>query len=612
MLPHAPGDLVHGYEIVGTLGRGGLGTTFEAIHKETGARVALKRLAIANAEEWKRVELFEREAQVLSRLDHPGIPRYRDHFTVEGEGGAVLYIAQELVEGQSLGALADAGRVPMGESMVRRIAEELLGVLDYLGRQSPPVIHRDIKPDNVIRRAGGSVVLVDFGAARSDLGKAGGGSTTVGTYGYMSPEQLHGVATPATDIYGLACTLLFLLTGRSPTDLPRRKLRIEFREVVQLTPAFASWLDRALEPAPEDRFASAASALAALRGREVATRFTPEVARKLVPVVVAGAALSVGVGGWMVLRRPAEPPVVPFSAEREPRRPVPPSVPLAPPQRAPFPAPAVLPPAKPHEPSVPPLSCSVKLDTALAPYVKLEQGLVAYWKLDGNLVDSIGNLDDLIAHGDEGAKFADGRIGQGLLPGICGADYFCKNSSWLEAQDASSPNLRFDSPSDDFTVSMWAVRDPSRFADATWWSYALLANDQIYLGAMANGAYPAPAHPTLTLVLDGRTLVKIVDQTFDFRSPEHTGVWTHVVAFRRGDVAGLRIDGHETTSIIARPRPGHRQRPFTPQTTPGKLFIGAERNGYPWQGEIDEVGKWNRALSTTEMSALFDGGPCRP
>jgi len=297
---HTPGNLVHGYRIVRTLGRGGLGTTFEATREATGDAVALKRLAVADADAWKQIELFEREAGVLSRLKHAAIPSYIDHFTVEGPDGPALYIAQELVVGRSLGELARASGAPMDEAEARRIADELLGVLVYLGERTPPVIHRDIKPDNVLVRTDGSIALVDFGAARAAAGSAQGGSTTVGTYGYMAPEQLHGEATPATDIYGLACTLLFLLTGRPPTDLPRHKLRIDFDADVRVTDAFARWLHKALEPAPEDRFPSARAARAALRGgvpRAGGARTRPWAVPLLVAVALGAA--SAGAYAWM-------------------------------------------------------------------------------------------------------------------------------------------------------------------------------------------------------------------------------------------------------------------------------------------------------------------------
>jgi serine/threonine protein kinase len=297
---------------MGTLGRGGLGTTLDAVKESTGERVALKRLAVANVDEWKRIELFEREARVLERLQHPAIPRYIEHFTVEGPEGPALYLAEEIVVGQSLAEIVRSGAAPLEEMEIRLIAEELLRVLDYLGRLVPPVIHRDIKPENVLRRADGSIALVDFGAARADVARPEGGSTTVGTYGYMAPEQLHGDASPATDIYGLACTLLFLLTGRSPTELPRKKLRIDVEAAARgkVTPPFARWLEKALEPAPEDRFVSAHAALGALRGlpggggpRVDFGDASPRRTRPLTWVLLAMLGVATSFGAWIFLSR---------------------------------------------------------------------------------------------------------------------------------------------------------------------------------------------------------------------------------------------------------------------------------------------------------------------
>lgn len=267
---HTVGEVIHGYRIVGGLGRGGLGTTFEAVKESTGDHVALERLVVADVADGKRFELFEREARVLATLQHPAIPRYLDHFTVDGPRGRTLYVVRALVRGQSLAEIVTA-HGPLDEATVLQIASELLVVLSYLGRQNPPVVHRDIKPENVMRRVEGPIALVDFGAARADHAKPAGGSTTVGTHGCMAPEQLHGVAVPATDIYGLACTMLFLLSGRSPAELPRQEVAIDFAPHVRTSPRLASFLEKALAPAPEDRFATAEAALAALRSEELGT-----------------------------------------------------------------------------------------------------------------------------------------------------------------------------------------------------------------------------------------------------------------------------------------------------------------------------------------------------
>lgn len=139
----------------------------------------------------------------------------------------------------------------------------------YLHSLTPPVIHRDIKPQNIIlSHDKNKLFLVDFGAVADTYhNTVTGGSTVVGTFGYMAPEQFRGQAFPSTDLYGLATTLLFLLTGKSPTDLPQRQLKIDFRPYVDISKDFANWLEQMLEPVSADRFSSVEAALATLLGQ---------------------------------------------------------------------------------------------------------------------------------------------------------------------------------------------------------------------------------------------------------------------------------------------------------------------------------------------------------
>jgi len=227
---HAVNDVIDSrYRIVRELGRGGTGVTYMADSLETGQRVALKELSLKGLKDWKQIELFEREARTLESLDHPAIPAYVDYFQVDTPDNRLFYLAQDIAEGTSLADLVESGW-RADEAEARHIAESVLKVLDYLHTLNPPVIHRDIKPQNIIRRQDGHIYLVDFGAVqtvyRNTLSQ---GSTVVGTYGYMAPEQFRGQAVPATDLYGLGATLLYLLTHQSPADLPQKRLRIDFR-----------------------------------------------------------------------------------------------------------------------------------------------------------------------------------------------------------------------------------------------------------------------------------------------------------------------------------------------------------------------------------------------
>jgi eukaryotic-like serine/threonine-protein kinase len=138
--------------------------------------------------------------------------------------------------------------------------------LIYLHELKPPVIHRDIKPQNILLQPNRKIALVDFGAVQDTYRNTQvGGSTVVGTYGYMPPEQFRGKAVAATDLYALGATILFLLTGRSPAELPEIKLKLSFRDSVDISSHFADWLDKMIEPAIEDRFSGAKQALKALQ-----------------------------------------------------------------------------------------------------------------------------------------------------------------------------------------------------------------------------------------------------------------------------------------------------------------------------------------------------------
>jgi serine/threonine protein kinase len=266
---HHPGEIIaERYRIIDTLGQGGIGITYEAEDLKNSQRVALKAVSMRRTDDAKVLELFEREARILGQLNHSAIPRYLDYFQVDKRRNRFFYLAQQLAEGKSLAVLVDKGW-HSDEAEVRRIATQILEILVYLQQLTPPVIHRDIKPQNIICRNDGQVFLVDFGAVRDVYHNTlTGGSTVVGTYGYMAPEQFRGQAVLATDLYGLGATLIFLLTQKNPADLPHCKLKIDFRPHAQVNKQFADWLERMIEPIAEDRFLSAEEALAVLRGKK--------------------------------------------------------------------------------------------------------------------------------------------------------------------------------------------------------------------------------------------------------------------------------------------------------------------------------------------------------
>ncbi len=267
------------YAIASLLGQGSMCQTYAATEVATGQSVAIKVLSLLEATDWKTVELFEREAKVLKHLDHPNIPNYLNHFQIELEQDQRFYLVQELAEGYSFATLVEGvERKPWraNEKQARWIATQVLGTLTYLHGLTPPVIHRDIKPENLMLKPGGQVYLVDFNAMQAVYRNTKSYRCTfVGTLGYMPPEQFSGQACFASDLYSLGATLVYLLSGKSPADLPEEDLKIQFRGVTPGSAALLDWLDHLLEPMAEDRFATAEQALATLQGKAIPQAAAP-------------------------------------------------------------------------------------------------------------------------------------------------------------------------------------------------------------------------------------------------------------------------------------------------------------------------------------------------
>ncbi len=270
------------YKIISILGRGGMATTYKAIDLNTATEVVLKIISLRQARDWKVIELFEREAEILASLDHPFIPKYLNYFELDTDSDRFFCLVQDLVPGKSLFKLVRQNW-QYNETTVREIAQKALEILQYLHGLTPPVIHRDIKPENIIRKADGTVYLVDFGSVQSVYRNPHSYiDTFVGTPGYMPPEQFSGKTHPGSDLYSLGCTLLFLLTKRLPTELPIHRLKIDFRSQINISKEFANWLDKILEPVIEDRFQSAQEALMSLPlSQKISLKVPTKTAKKI-------------------------------------------------------------------------------------------------------------------------------------------------------------------------------------------------------------------------------------------------------------------------------------------------------------------------------------------
>lgn len=259
------------YQLEQRLGDNAMRQTWLATDLETSnlesAFVVVKLLAFGGGMQWDNLKLFEREAQVLKQLNHPRIPKYRDYFCVDDH---LLWfgLVEEYIPGSSFKELLARGE-KFTEKQLRKIAVDVLNILVYLHQLSPSVLHRDIKPSNLIWGEDEQVYLVDFGAVQDKAAREGATFTVVGTYGYTPIEQFGGRAVPASDLYALGATLIHLLTGTAPADLPQQDLRIHFSDRVSTSSRLVHWLEKLTQPSLEQRFSTAHQALAALKSDHV-------------------------------------------------------------------------------------------------------------------------------------------------------------------------------------------------------------------------------------------------------------------------------------------------------------------------------------------------------
>lgn len=257
---------VRQYQVLRSLGKGGMGTTYLACQQANPPKrpqlLVLKEMNADMARVAKARELFEREARVLEGLNHPGIPKFFDFFV---EGGK-KYLAMELIHGQDLEKrIYQRGPVAPPQAIAWMI--QTCEVLEYIHSQSPPIVHRDIKPANLMaRHADNRIVVLDFGAVK-EIGTQAG--TRIGAPDYSAPEQNRGQPLPQSDLYAIGPTLIFLLSGSSPYNFYQRRGQgygFVLDSIPTITPQLKKTIERVTESRPGDRYQTArelASSLAA-------------------------------------------------------------------------------------------------------------------------------------------------------------------------------------------------------------------------------------------------------------------------------------------------------------------------------------------------------------
>lgn len=219
MKPLNPNSMIQGrYLIVQPIGKGGMGEVYLAVDQRLGSAVALKRTFFS--EDSTLGSAFEREARILGRLRHPVLPKVIDHFAENGD----QFLVMEHISGDDIAKRMENADKPFPVSWVMFWADQMLDALAYLHSHEPPIIHRDIKPQNLKLTDDNHIVLLDFGLSKDfDSASSGHGMNSASVAGYSphfaSMEQIRGTGTDArSDLFSLSATLYQMLTNTIPPD----------------------------------------------------------------------------------------------------------------------------------------------------------------------------------------------------------------------------------------------------------------------------------------------------------------------------------------------------------------------------------------------------------
>ncbi|NJL53823.1 serine/threonine protein kinase [bacterium] len=285
------------YVVREQVGEGGFGVVYRASDNRLDQDVAIKELTITAtpaASHTQALDLFEREAKLLARLNHPTLPRVIDYFSID----QVYYLVMDFIAGTDLWLYTEQhlnNRLPEGE--VIQLMLPIIDAVEYLHTQNPPIVHRDIKPSNIIRTHMGSVYLVDFGLAKLDRGQRQQIATAgFVSAGYTAPEQYRQQVDPRADLYAIGATLYALLTGEVPPAATDRAITISTQQpdllepinatLLGISPHTADIVARLLNINPDQRYQSATELKAALTSPQSTRRSSGRLAVPTEPAQV--------------------------------------------------------------------------------------------------------------------------------------------------------------------------------------------------------------------------------------------------------------------------------------------------------------------------------------
>ena len=274
------GETSDEYVVVRMIAKGGMGAVYRVVRTRDQTQWALKEMSesvIEPGERQQTIAAFRQEADLLKRLDHENLPKVIDVF----EGNGRQCMVMDFIDGHTLHELIEQSSGPLPEQTVLGWATQLCVVLDNLHDQQPPIIYRDLKPDNImLETATDTIKLIDFGIARRYKSDKTKDTVLLGTPGYAAPEQYgRGQTDARSDVYALGATLHHLLTNHDPSSTPFRFDPIE-QYTCRASKRVCGAIMKAVEKMPEDRPESAAEFYEALLGKPLPAQAKPIAAPK--------------------------------------------------------------------------------------------------------------------------------------------------------------------------------------------------------------------------------------------------------------------------------------------------------------------------------------------
>ncbi len=239
------------------------GHVYLGIDQETEKECIIKSFPFSSIKDIQEFDRLEKETKILTHIKHPNIPGFIEAFNEKSDGDSFLYLVQEYIKGESLDNLILSGKHFREKDLIILLIT-FVPVLQYLHSFSPAIIHRNIKPSNILLSEDNQLYLLDFDSVKSSNKNSQDPAYPAESYGYIPKELFEGKGVKASDIYSLGATSIYMLSHMEPSEMEDPDGRIDFKPHVNISEKFSSIIEKMIEPDLSNRFTDGDELLKAL------------------------------------------------------------------------------------------------------------------------------------------------------------------------------------------------------------------------------------------------------------------------------------------------------------------------------------------------------------